>query len=964
VNGNWLVIEDSFESERQHQKETIFTIGNGYLGTRGSFEEGYPEEKSATLIHGVFDFIPIFFSELANSPNWINFELLINGKRFRLDLGQVISYRRWLDLRNGVLHRFVRWQSPSGEVIELKIERFASLNDVHVLALRYELTPINFSGSIELRSGLSGYIDTESWAHWDWQDQGRIGSQSAFLQLQTRATQIQLDEAFHINVFGAQRINYEYWDPANAPTLVAKIEAIEGIPVIAEKLVSVYTSRDLEDPRQAALDKLAQAVQAGYQRIRAANDSAWAKEWQYCNILIEGDDEADLSLRHSLFQLLIAAPRHDEQVSIAAKTLSGFGYRGHAFWDTEIFVLPFFIFTRPQIARNLLLYRYHTLPGARRKAQTNGYLGAMYAWESAATGDETTPRWLPTTGVDLIRVYCGDIEHHITADVAFAVMQYWRVTADDEFMCDYGAEIVLDTARFWGSRVEWNESKGYYEITNVIGPDEYHEGVDNNAYTNLLARWNLKSALEVLAWLKKEQPAKLEELESRLDINEDLLDHWRWVIQKIYTGFKPESGLFEQFEGFFGLKHVNLSDFEPRHQSMQALLGIQGVQEYQIIKQPDVLMLLYLLGDEFSERVLKTNLDYYTPLTDLSYGSSLGPAIQAILTSRTGDIQAAYRQFIHAARTDLANARGNTADGIHAATAGGLWQAAVFGFGGLAVDEQHPEVHPLLPPGWKRLRFRIQYLGSEYEFDLRPEQARKTSGSQVVAVQPQRIDLPKWPLLGAIFDLDGVLTDTSELHYQAWKRLADEENIPFNRADNEALRGISRRESLLLLLKGRPVSEKRMQEMMARKNRYYKDSISTLAPANLLPGVKEFLEDLKAAGVKIAIGSASKNAGTVIERLGIASMVDAIADGYSVERVKPAPDLFLYAAAQLGLPPEQCIVFEDAEAGVQAALAGGMLAVGVGPKNRVGEANLVIPGFDGLTWSGLLTWLKGSQQTA
>ncbi|HEX7976660.1 MAG TPA: beta-phosphoglucomutase, partial [Anaerolineales bacterium] len=937
-----------------HQRETVFTIGNGYLGTRGSFEEGFPAQQAVTLIHGVFDDIPISLTELTNTPNWPDLQIFAGGERFRMERSHHTAYQRDLDLRTGVLARKVIWQVPTGGSLELQFERFASLADEHVLALRCRVHSIDYSGPLNFQAALPAQVDNAGWLHWEWVEQGRIGPLAGFIQVQTRATKIDLCEAFCINMAEGEALSTEYWDSLWSPTLVLNSRIEPGQYATIEKLVTVFTSRDVGQPKVAAVGKLTQAANQGYAGLRLANDAAWASEWERCDITIEGDDESDRALRYNLFQLLIAAPRNDDRVSIGAKSLSGFGYRGHAFWDTEIFILPFFIYTSPKIARNLLMYRYHTLPGARRKAKAAGYEGAMFAWESAATGDEATPRWVSgPDSTELIRIWPGDIEHHITADIAYAVYRYWQVTGDDDFMRDYGAEIFLDAACFWGSRSEWNAQKGYYEICNVIGPDENHDHVDNNAYTNNLARWNLTTAFPLLGWLRRTFPEKAADLENRLDLAAERMQHWKDVIDRMYLGYNPATQLFEQFEGFYQRRNVDLQSLEPRSKSFQALMGVQKAQEYQIIKQPDVLMLLYLLHENYDVETLKANWDYYSPRTDLSYGSSLGPSIQSILATRIGETPVAYQQFLHAARTDLYDARGNTADGIHAATDGGLWQAAVFGFGGLEVGPDGPVVHGHLPESWKRLHFRIQYRGHSYDFDLR------TGTSQLSSYQPEG-DL-YYKVRGAIFDLDGVLTDTSDLHYLGWKRLADEEGIPFTRQDNEALRGISRRESLLLLLKGRPVSEAQIQEMMDRKNRYYVESIQELSPDNLLPGARQLLEEMRSFGTKIAIGSASKNARTVIERLGIGSLVDAISDGFSVTQQKPAPDLFLHAAAQLGLPPEECVVFEDAEAGVAAALAGGMLAVGIGPQERVGAAQVVLPNLVGVAWTSLRYRLERAQ---
>lgn len=955
---NWEIVEAGFDPQRLNQQETVFTIGNGYLGTRGAFEEGYPGEHAVTLIQGVYDDVPIVTTELVNSPNWSQMNLFAGNQRFSLLNAQVSAYRRTLDLHDGALTRTLRWEISPGAALAMEIERFASLEDEHLVGVRWRVRSEGYAGCLEFRAGLSSHADTDGVVHWMWNDQGRLDQRSAFLCLHTRATGIELAEAFSLPVTGANPV-YQYWDSTGMPELVATLQIAPGEEVSAEKLVAIFTNRDIAQPKPAAVASIQQAGAAGFDGLKAANRRAWANEWQRCDIAIAGDDRADLAVRYNLFQLLIAAPRNDDRVSIPAKSLSGYGYHGHIFWDTEIFILPFLTYTRPEIARNLLLYRYHTLPGARQKAKSLGYEGALYAWESAATGAETTPRWVTgPDGAELVRIWCGDIEHHISADVAYAVHQYWRVTGDDAFMRSYGAEIFLDTARFWGSRVHWDAEKAAYVIEDVIGPDENHEHVDNNVYTNLLARWNLATAFEVLAWLRATDADKAHALEVELDLGTARLEHWKDVIAKIYQGYDPVTRRFEQFEGYFQLKNLNLPDLEPRSKSVQALLGIQAAQQVQIIKQPDVLMLLYLLENEYDLSVRQANWDYYTPRTDLAYGSSLGPSIQAAMAARLGDTQAAYAHFMQAALTDLNDTRGNSVDGFHAATAGGVWQTVVFGFAGIDPHMGKPAggdalAHAHLPERFTRLRFQLILRGKPRVFDLVRE------GDTVVdrgdtATDPAR----GFPILGAIFDLDGVLTDTSELHYQAWKRLANEEGIPFTRQDNEALRGIPRRESLLLLLKGRPVSEAQIATMMERKNRYYLESVESITPAHLLPGAVQLLEELKEKGVQIAIGSASKNAAGVIERLGIGHLIDAISDGYSVEHQKPAPDLFLHAAAQLGIPPEHCVVFEDAAAGIEAALAGGMWAVGIGPHGRVSAADVVIPNLAGMHWNELSQQLK------
>lgn len=962
---NRQIVETEFDPAALHHKETLFTIGNGYLGTRGSFEEGYPGEQAAVLVNGIFDDVPVYCTELVNCPNWLDLRISLGGEPFRMDRGQVLEYRRELDLATGALSRELRWKSPAGKTVELRFERFASLADEHVLGLRCRVRSIDFRGQLEIRAGIEGRVDNLGWRHWKRLEQGHVGEDGAYLLVETRATQLRLCEACRLSLAGSpagapQAIGYR--DGRWKPTLVARARLEPGNQVLAEKLVTIYTSREAAEAKAAALAKLEQAAALGYEALRAASDEAWRREWERGDVLIEGDDEADLALRYNLFQLLIAAPRRDERVSIPARTLSGFGYRGHAFWDTEIFMLPFFTFTRPEIARNLLLYRYHTLPAARQKARQAGFEGALYAWESAATGEETTPRWLPQPdGGEPVGILYGELEHHISADIAYGVQQYWAASGDDDFMRDFGAEIVLETARFWSARLAWNQARRGYSIPGVVGPDEYHERVDDNAYTNNLARWNLAAALQALEWLREAYPSRAAELEERLDLNPERLAGWRERIERLYLGYVAESRLYEQFEGFFRRKELDLQAYEPRSQSIQRLLGYQAVQEYQVLKQPDVLMLLFLLRESVPAEVLEANWAYYTPRTDLTCGSSLGPAIQAALAARLGRTAEALHWFSQAAGMDLRDAHGNAAEGIHAAAAGGLWQAAVFGFGGLEFGSGGPTARPRLPAGWKRLAFRITYRGRLYDFDLRSANPADAPG---LTPRPGAggvgLGEPGFPILGAIFDLDGVLTDTAEFHYQAWKRLAEEEGLPFDRQSNEALRGLSRRDSLLRLLRGRLLPEAQIQEWLERKNRYYGEFVARLKPENLLPGARGLLEQMRKAGLRIAIGSASRNARRVVEKLGIAGLVDAISDGFSVARLKPAPDLFLHAAGQLGIPARHCVVFEDAAAGIQAARASGMWVVGIGPRWRVGAAHLVCDGLEGLTWEGVQAGLAGS----
>lgn len=712
----WLLTENEYTPDSLSHKETIFTTGNGYLCSRGAYEERYPSEDRTTFIHGVFDDMPISFTELVNVPDCTNLEIFAEGERFSLSTPgcEILAYHRQLDLHTGILSRQVTWRSPQGRLIRLEFERWCSLANQHLVGLRCTVTPLNFGGQIEVRSGLMGHTDNQGLRHVDILDQGYADG-LVWLRSKTRHTHIEIGQAIRTTACGPapETIVHTVCPAWGQPTDVISTMVEVGQQLTIFKEATIVTSRDGDNPLQRATAML--QTESSHDHMLAENKKAWIENWAATDVIIEGDPEAQLAVRFSLFQLLIAAPRNDEWVSIGAKTLSGHGYRGHVFWDTDIFVLPLFIFTQPRIARNLLMYRYHNLAGARAKAIANGFEGAQFPWESAANGVEVTPRWVPQfkDPTRLLRIWPGDIEIHITADIAYASWLYWQVSGDDDWLRDYGADLILEGAVFWGSRVE-KENDGCYHLRDVIGPDEYHDHVDDNAFTNQMVAWHLQTALDILVWLHRQAPAKHAELTERLDLNAERLQHWAEVSHQMFVN-KDADGLIEQFSGFFELNDADITVLRDpgRTQSMHTILGIEGANQSQVIKQPDVLMLQYLLRDRYSLEAIRANWDYYHPRTDHEHGSSLGPATTAILACLMGDPEEGYVHFMRAAQTDLQDNRLNTKDGIHGASAGGLWQAIIFGFAGLIFKPEEYHFSPRLPAHWNRLAFALQLRGQD-----------------------------------------------------------------------------------------------------------------------------------------------------------------------------------------------------------------------------------------------------------
>jgi trehalose/maltose hydrolase-like predicted phosphorylase len=727
----WHIREDRFDPKQLHTGETIYTIGNGYLGTRGAFEEGYPQASPATLLWGVFDSIAVGREELANVPDWLPIKLFVNGERFRLDEGRILDYERTLDMQAGVLSRVVRWESPHGIRIKVAFERFASLANPHVGAIRLSVTAEEQAEAAEqnapakleivMRASINLAVGNYDLMHFEAVDQGH-DDDILWYHTQTRHSNVQLAQTmtFTARNWDAQT---EVVDSDSSPGIRLSGTVSPGGMITAEKIVVMCTSRDVANPVQAALDHHKQVMSVSdnpYQTLLQQHKEAWERYWEISDVIIEGDDQAQQATRYNIYQLRISTSATDDRYSIAAKGLTGFGYRGHVFHDTEIFMLPYFTYVHPGIARNLLLYRYHLLPAARAKAQRNGFEGAQFPWESTLDGEETTPEAIiHPESKELIPVLNGKLELHISASIAYATWNYWFVSGDDAFMQDYGAEMLLSTAAFWSSRAEYNADRHDFEINNVIGPDEWHEHVNNNAFTNYMARWNIQEALNILDWLRSRDPAKAEALTEKLDLTNKRLDHWRDVIARMRIPKDKRTRVFKQFDGFFKLKHLDQATYKGRTISYQALLGMDEVQQYQIIKQADVLMLMTLMNQKFDLDTIRANWDYYFPITDHAYGSSLTPAFHVILACKLGLVDIAYKQFMIGALVDLEELRGNSAEGIHDACAGAVWQAVIFGFAGLRVTEDGCTTHVTWPDGWTRLAFSFLHKGKVQRIDLR-----------------------------------------------------------------------------------------------------------------------------------------------------------------------------------------------------------------------------------------------------
>ena len=721
----WIVSEKDFDPSALGKVEANFCLGNGYLGLRSATEEHYPGETRDLLVAGTFDcFSPEEVTELPNAADVTNIELTLAGERFDLTQGEILAYDRSLNLKTGLLTRSVRWRSPKGKTYAFLFERVVSLRRLHTIALRITVTPEE-DCALGVRSGIDGRMTNDGSQHFS-EGQTRTYDNKTVMQFTPRT--IQSDIHFVISTEHRFALDGEPVEPGSSLSIVRRrmttgfTQALRaGQTLTMEKYATVFTSRDSEaegltvpELQALGLDELRRDHEAGFDALAAESAEAWAeKVWRRAPIEIDGPDFDLFAIRFVQYHMQLMTPAHDRRMNIGAKGLSGEGYKGHTFWDTEIFLLPYFIFSMPEVARSLEEYRYLSLPGAHAKAKHNGYEGAQFPWESAWLDDgEVTPEYMGTDVVtgELIKVWSGFIEIHITADVAFGVWQYYICSGDQDYMDRYGYELIFDCAKFWLSRLEPGDD-GMLHMNNVVGPDEYKEHVNDNAFTNYMARWNMQKAVEYAELLQEEKPALYAVLDEKLGLTA-LLPQWKATLPRIFLTQPNENGVLPQDATYLTLPEIDLTKY--RNQTHVGTIYKDYNQEQiirmQVTKQADVMVLFYLLEEQFSAGVKKASWDYYEPRT--LHDSSLSLSTHSVLACDIGDVALGYKMFEKACLIDLSNDDPHSSDaGIHAASYGGLWQCVVYGFGGLRMIGGKLRVSPALPEAWNRLRYRFFWKG-------------------------------------------------------------------------------------------------------------------------------------------------------------------------------------------------------------------------------------------------------------
>jgi beta-phosphoglucomutase family hydrolase len=783
----WSLSYYDYSKEKEGTRETLCTVGNGYFGTRGVLEESDASDTNypGTYIAGVYNRLEsevagrtVVNEDFVNCPNWLSITFKIgtsppkcgggegglgtsppklggiegglgDGEWLDLNEAEIISCTRRLNFRDGVLHREVVVRDAAGRETLIESSRLASMAQPHLAALRYKITSLNYSGRIVIRSGLNGRIINAgveryrqlSSKHLEPVAEGE-NDKTSYIVVQTNQSGIQIAEAAKLLV----SVNDEPVDPevvhSDVPGAVYStfdLAAKKGSSICVDKVVAIYTSKESENPLEAAQKALHDID--SFDEVQQASAAAWADIWKKMDIRITGDRRGQKLLRFNQYHCLTTASPHNVHLDagIPARGLHGEAYRGHIFWD-ELYILPFYNMHFPGTARAALLYRYRRLDRARAYAREHGYQGAMFPWQSGSDGREETPllhlnplsgEWGPDY---------SSLQRHVSLAIAYNIWHYFWISGDREFLETCGAEMFLEICRFWASKASYNEKMGRYEIDKVMGPDEYHEkypgsevgGLKDNSYTNIMVAWIFHRAFALLDSLEDTAREKLAE---KINLTEGELERWGDISRKINIPLS-DNGILEQFDGYFELKELDWEGYRDRYEDigrMDRILRAEGKSpdSYKVAKQADALMTFYNLdsgevkeiltgaGYSIEDDLLRANFDYYFKRT--SHGSTLSRLVHSYLANLAGDRELGWQLYVDALKSDYVDVQGGTTkEGIHTGVMAGTAVLALRSYAGLNVNGEQVKIDPCLPAAWREVHFNIGFRGDRYYFVVTP----------------------------------------------------------------------------------------------------------------------------------------------------------------------------------------------------------------------------------------------------
>ncbi len=792
MDSQWNLIYDQYEPKQEKLREALCTLGNGYFATRAAHEESRDDDHHypGTYLAGGYNRLQseiageiIENEDLVNWPNWLVLKFKPEGGEWMsLDEVKILEHRQTLDLRNAVLNRYIHVKDSDGRETVIESNRIVHMQHHHLAAIQWKFTAKNWSGNITIHSALDGsvinngvarYRDLSS-RHLKTLEKGTFDEEGIFLKTQTLQSEVVMAQAAKVSVMFENEIPAVHRQTIEEDDYIAhelNFEVSQNREITVEKIVAIYTSRDaaVSDPLNEAQKAILRAEK--FDDLLVSQSKAWKSIWDRVDTRFTGDHPEDqLVLRLHIFHVLqtVSLNTAGLDVGVPSRGWHGEAYRGHIFWD-ELYICPFLSWTLPELARSLLIYRYRRLPEARYNAIEDGFDGAMFPWQSGSNGREESQKihlnpksgnWIPDD---------SRLQRHVNSAIAHNVWHYYQITRDLEFLYFFGAELMLDIAKFWASKVVWNEERGKFEIRQVVGPDEYHThypgsdqpGLNNNAYTNVMAVWVMKHALIVLETLDVK---RADELKAQLNIEPEDLERWDRISRNMFIPFVKADRIFSQFEGFEDLEEL---DWEHYHEKYGEILRLDRIMEkegkdvnkFKATKQADVLMLFYLFSSEeltelvnrcgynFNPKYIPDNIRYYQDRT--AHGSTLSKVVHSWVYARSNR-NVSWHNFKEALMSDFKDIQGGTtSEGIHLGAMAGTIDLIQRAYLGLEMRDDKLWFNPQLPEGLTCIQYTMRYNGIWIEVKVKNQTLTLTrqkswhNGTLKIVVKNQPYDLKK-----------------------------------------------------------------------------------------------------------------------------------------------------------------------------------------------------------------------------
>ncbi len=718
----WQIIEEGLDPHYNKISESVFSIGNGRMGQRANFEEEYSGETlRGSYVAGVYypdktrvgwwkNGYPEYFAKVLNAPNWIGIHVSIDNQKLDLAKCKVEDFKRVLDMRTGLLSRSFAATLADGKKIKVESKRFCSMANGEVGAIRYSITPLNFSG----KALLSIYVDADvvnKDSNYDekfWEEVYKEAAEGkAIVTAQTKKTNFHVTTGMRYQLetdgkkANVDRINNEQREKFAGNVIQVALQ--EGKETVVYKYAAILSSENHpKDQMVAACNKvLDEAFSKGFDALFDEHAKVWQHKWEESDITIEGDIAAQQGIRFNIFQLMQTYTGEDERLNIGPKGFTGEKYGGSTYWDTEAYCLPFYLSTaEPKVARNLLVYRYKHLGKAIENAKKLGFKdGAAFYPFVTMNGEECHNEWEITFE-----------EIHRTSAMAYAIRDYIEYTGDKNYFTEYGLEVLIGIARFWSQRVNWSAEKSKYVILGVTGPNEYENNVNNNWYTNYLGAWTLRFAQQAVDYVKNTDLKRFNEIVSKTSFKEkEETERWKEITEKMYYPIDEKRNIILQQDGFMDKEILRVSELKKEDRPLNQKWSWDRILRSCFIKQADVLQGIYLFEDDFDIETIRRNYDFYEPLT--VHESSLSPCVHVILASKLGYKSSAYELYLRTARLDLDDYNNDTEEGCHITSMAGTWMSVVKGFGGMRVRDGKLYFNPFIPDQWKSYSFRIEFRG-------------------------------------------------------------------------------------------------------------------------------------------------------------------------------------------------------------------------------------------------------------